>query len=187
MKHFVFNIQKFGPVLSALIDPEKLNDLGPGNPDNYIKMKLDSNDPETCFKHTNIADQQAARACLAGLWLHHDLLDESHKISQAIDTPSGSFWHGIMHRREGDYWNSKYWFRKVGGHPALVTLDEEIKKIDTQNKLIHASWDPFKFVDLCESAIGTGSELESLCKQIQKLEWQILFDYCYKQATGSWD
>src|SRR2546430_6689730 len=32
------------------------------------------------------------------LW--HDYLDESHSISQSIETAEGSFLHGIMHRRE---------------------------------------------------------------------------------------
>ena len=54
-----------------------------------------------------------AACCLAGVWLLHDYLDESHTISQRIDTPSGSFWHGIMHRREGDFSNAKYWFRPL--------------------------------------------------------------------------
>src|SRR5688500_14191487 len=38
-----------------------------------------------------------AVALLAGLWLWHDFLDESHTISQGLHTPTGSFWHAIMH------------------------------------------------------------------------------------------
>ena len=55
-----------------------------------------------------------AAACLAGLWLHHNFLDESHTLSQDIDTTTGSYWHAIMHRREGDYGNAKYWLHRVG-------------------------------------------------------------------------
>ncbi|MBC7782650.1 MAG: hypothetical protein H7144_02330, partial [Burkholderiales bacterium] len=33
-----------------------------------------------------------AAALLSGLWLWHDYLDESHNISQQIQTESGSFW-----------------------------------------------------------------------------------------------
>ncbi|MEM6561275.1 MAG: hypothetical protein AAF656_06725, partial [Planctomycetota bacterium] len=46
------------------------------------------------------ADAEAASAALAGLWLWHDFLDESHTISQGIDNQTGAFWHMIMHRRE---------------------------------------------------------------------------------------
>ncbi|MGB1126733.1 MAG: hypothetical protein ACPG4Q_16145, partial [Phycisphaeraceae bacterium] len=41
-------------------------------------------------------------AIKAGLWLYVDELDRSHEYSQSIHTPTGSFWHAIMHRREGD-------------------------------------------------------------------------------------
>ena len=44
-----------------------------------------------------------AACCLCGLWLLHDFLDESHSLSQEITTDTGSYWHGIMHRREPDY------------------------------------------------------------------------------------
>jgi len=37
-----------------------------------------------------------ARAMLAGLWLWFDWLDESHKISQQIETPTGSYWHALL-------------------------------------------------------------------------------------------
>ena len=51
----------------------------------------------------NVRSPDDAKAVLAGLWLWHDWLDESHTISQALPSPAGSFWHAIMHRREGDF------------------------------------------------------------------------------------
>src|SRR5262245_42828676 len=62
------------------------------------------------------------KSMLSGLWLYHDWLDESHRISQSIDTPTGSFWHAIMHRREGDFSNSKYWYARCANHPAMAPL-----------------------------------------------------------------
>ena len=47
-------------------------------------------------------------ALRSGLWLYVDELDRSHRISQQIPDATGSFWHGIMHRREGDFGNSHY-------------------------------------------------------------------------------
>ena len=52
-------------------------------------------------------------------------LERSHRISQDIEDADGSFLHGIMHRREGDYSNAKYWFRRVGDHPVIDRLAEE--------------------------------------------------------------
>ena len=92
-----------------------------------------------------------------------------------------------MHRREGDYWNSKYWFRQVDKHPIFSSLHSAINQtvnLSDLTELQKSYWDPPLFVDLVEKYIGTGSESEEICKIIQQLEWQILFDYCYNNAIG---
>ena len=76
-----------------------------------VKPKLDITSRREAFRSFRLAILDMAQACLAGLWLYHDFLDESHSISQEIATSTGSFWHGIMHRREPDPSNAKYWFR----------------------------------------------------------------------------
>ncbi len=69
-----------------------------------------------------VRDVEAADAMLAGLWLWHDALDRSHAISQAIASETGSFWHAIMHRREGDFSNAKYWYARCRRHPVLGVI-----------------------------------------------------------------
>jgi hypothetical protein len=44
-----------------------------------------------------IKSHDAASAMLAGLWLWHDSLEESHNISQSLHTVTGSFWHAHLH------------------------------------------------------------------------------------------
>ena len=70
-------------------------------------------------------------ACIAGLWLLWDYLDESHHVSQSLETPEGSYWHGIMHWREPDYGNSKYWFRRVGQHAIFPQLAVQARQLAT--------------------------------------------------------
>ena len=134
-------------------------------------------------------------ACLAGLWLYHDYLDVSHEISSKIPTPTGSYWHGLMHRREPDFANSKYWFRRVGDHPIfprLLAAAAELVSATAPNcgaddLVSQAEWDPFRFVDLCQHASGTATALEELCRRIARIEWYLLFDFCWKHAVGGVD
>lgn len=109
---------------------------------------------------------EAAPEILAGLWLYVDDLDRSHTISQDIHSPTGSYWHAIMHRREGDFWNSKYWFRKVGDHAVIKFL----------------GYDPSVVVDQCESDQGRNA-VELV--EIQRREWKALFDWSLKEASGA--
>jgi hypothetical protein len=139
-------------------------------------------------------DLDMARCCLAGLWLLFDFLDESHAISQEIDSPSGSYWHGIMHRREPDYGNAKYWFRRVGEHEIFAPLRDEAARIIQSEYPTGeapavrfltegASWDAYRFVDLCQQATADGP-LELLCRKVAQAEWRLLFDYCYRRSIG---
>jgi hypothetical protein len=147
-----------------------------------------------------VVDSQAAACCRAGLWLGYDFLEESHSISQAIETSSGSYWHGIMHRREPDPDNAKYWFRRVRQHPVFAQLAAAAAQL-ANSRLAGAAdagspsepaaylarqpvWDPFRFVDFCERTRGTGGDGEQLCRDIARLEWRLLFDHCHRQAKG---
>lgn len=105
-------------------------------------------------------------ACLSGMWLVAGDIHRSHSISQDIGSADGSFWHGIMHRREGDFGNAKYWFRRVGQHPAFELIRHETAG--------HYD-DPFEFVDTCQSALRSGSAADQeQCIASQWIEWQAL-------------
>src|SRR5205814_6094788 len=87
-----------------------------------LRRRLHAIRPETMFGEERIAQPRDAMAVLAGLHLWNDSLAESHTLAQGIETPTGSYWHGIMHRREPDYSNAKYWFQRVGDHPVYTEL-----------------------------------------------------------------
>jgi hypothetical protein len=181
-----FDPKLYGPVLASILQDKRLMPLGPGKPNAAAHAALRALTVEAAFAPAPIQDRDMAAACLAAVWLYHDYLDESHTISQDIHTPTGSYWHGIMHRREPDFGNAKYWFRRVGTHPVFALLEPAASALDSMAELLTpgATWDPFRFVDLCEKALGTGSNVELLCRQIQQREWEILFDYCYQHAIG---
>ena len=126
----------------------------------------------------------------SALWLLAGELDRSHSVSQTIDTPDGSFWHGIMHRREGDFWNAKYWFRRVGRHSVMERLVDHIashqdmfsaSQLPTQG-LLNASSAAATLVDLCEKAVASQCHWQAHLQQICWWEWQLLLEHACDQS-----
>ncbi|MEZ6134212.1 MAG: hypothetical protein R3C53_04785 [Pirellulaceae bacterium] len=124
----------------------------------------------------------------AGLWLLAGELDESHRVSQADASATGSYWHGIMHRREGDFWNAKYWFRKVHRHQvceqlAQLIADRLVDFVATskQSSLILPDQLPTALVDTVERATANHTAWTPDVQQITWWEWQLLFASCAVQ------
>lgn len=180
----------YGDVIADLLAESRLNELGPGQPNRKARTQLDTLKPETLVPGRSPGDRDMALACIAGLWLYHDLLDDSHLVSQNLSTAEGSFWHGIMHRREPDYSNSKYWFRRVGDHeifPQLLQAGASvIEGSGTPRPIVQLlkndRWDPYAFVDCCAEHYGQGGAGEQACKRLQQIEWECLFSYCFDHA-----
>lgn len=99
----------------------------------------------------------------AGLWLYIDKLHRSHEVSQSDESQTGAYWHGIMHRREGDFSNSHYWLRRAGAHPAMKNLP---------------GYDGHQFIDDVEAGYKTCPEPLVLRQQA---EWANLFEWCALQ------
>lgn len=129
--------------------------------------------PEDLFEGGAIKDRDFAKCVQSGLYLYFSALDESHRISQGIPSASGSYWHGIMHRQEGDWSNAKYWFRRVGTHPVFGQLEAQAG----------SPWDPYAFVDRCSTASARNSAAADLI-DLQMQEWRLLMRYCYRNAIG---
>ncbi|MCM8612690.1 hypothetical protein [Accumulibacter sp.] len=53
---------------------------------------------------------RAIRMALAGDW------QQAHAIVQDLDDPLACWIHAILHKIEGDAWNSRYWYGRSGGH-----------------------------------------------------------------------
>jgi hypothetical protein len=185
-----FDHARFGPVIADLLQDRRLSPLDRGSPDPAFGAKLQALDAERLFAPAAIRHREMAEACVAALWLYGDDLDRAHRISQGLRGREGSYWHGIMHRREGDFANAKYWFRRVGPHPIHEALAGRARQLareaaaDAAVLRSQPAWNPCAFVDLCETAGAGHGGATDLCREIQRQEWQLLFDYCHRHAIG---
>jgi hypothetical protein len=112
---------------------------------------------ESVLSHPALADRPDLAAAL---WLYADNLERSHTLSQSLETKTGAYWHGIMHRREGDFGNSHYWMRRAAGHPLLAARPE---------------LDPDALID--QAAASRGEDVPALVER-QREEWKALFEWC---------
>jgi hypothetical protein len=150
--------------LSALLATPEPAELGPGPRAGVRQEKELGKAMDSILAASNLPPQrQELIRSLLFLW--HDHLNAAHEIAQGVATPDGSFVHGIMHRREPDYGNAAYWFRRVGNHPAYPGILKRTRALATTppNKLVLKQltpadeWEPFQFIQLCEQAERSGS------------------------------
>jgi len=180
-----FDSKAYGPAVAAILaldsDGERLMPLAPdGCSCSEALARIKTAAPEDLFPNS-----RAPHAALSGLFLYFSCLDESHQVAQSIQTPDGAYWHGIMHRQEPDPANARYWFRQVGSHPIFSELASAARTIRLPD---HEKdrWDPIRFVETCERArLEPDSPLARMALEVQRAEWQLLFDFCARARSGA--
>ena len=180
------NSSPFRRFISTAEPPE----LGPGpraniQPLSALNRQLDAALEEAGFTGTR---GELIRATVQ-LW--HDHHDAVHVIAQAIESQDGSYVHAILHRREPDYGNAKYWFRRVGQHPCFGELAVRASALLKgsgnsalgERLLPRGKWDSFAFVDACETVAGrAASDVQSrLLREIQQAEFEVLLEYLTRE------
>lgn len=136
-------------------------------------------------KVCNLRDDSQVRA--GALWLY-GFLEDAHEIAQKDRSPEGSYWHALMHRSEGDYGNSMYWYGKVGKHAIFAGLRAEVEKIlqeESESKsgetlrslLADRQWNPRPFVNLCQQASEGRFRNLTLLQRVAAVEYNLLMAY----------
>ena len=169
--------------LHALITQPGPAALGPEpRPGTLAQADLNRTLDEQFRRQDAPAKAELIRALLL-LW--HDHHDASHTISQSIENPDGSLVHAILHRREPDYWNAKYWFRRVGQHPCFADLAKRAAPLLASDAKLAAqllprgAWDAFAFVDAVEAAASKPATdaRRQLLRALQQAEAESALDY----------
>jgi hypothetical protein len=134
----------------------------------------------------------SAQAWKAALHLWNDSLAAAHELVEHLKSPSGAALHGIMHRREGDFDNAKYWFHQAGDHPAFHSLQSRAASYLRQQTILRGplkevfdqminqgNWNPYLFINaiaIQESHFGE-EETRSLLEHLQQLELEALIRF----------
>jgi len=187
--------------LGGEFDWPELTPRGPSPANRLLAQAIhDLNVPPGC----RVESRTDWIAFKVGLLQACDDLDGSHTLASEVQGAgkhvAGDYWHAIMHRREPDYGNSKYWFRRVGRQPAFATvaaaateilgeLPPELAGAWSNRLKLPNDWDPFAFVDLAQEAGERGpAELQSAVRKIQWAEIVALlrqtFDDAFKDGAA---
>lgn len=72
----------------------------------------------------------AVQAAMDGNW------DQSHKIAQEYADPIANWIHAVLHKIEGDEWNSKYWYNRTSSHVIQAKKYEDFSDAIAELKAI---------------------------------------------------
>ncbi|PPC97088.1 hypothetical protein [Methylotenera mobilis] len=72
-----------------------------------------------------VALLKAVQAAQAGSW------SDSHQIAQDYSDATANWLHAVLHKIEGDEWNSKYWYARSAGrsYEDFVDVSSELSAI----------------------------------------------------------
>lgn len=137
-----------------------------------------------------LARPSPASRLTVGLTATPDLDRDPAHLRQMTET--FAFWHAIMHRREGDFGNSKYWYARCRNHPLLPAIAanarEVVARAPADKALLRFSmneWNGSAFVDFVQSVHESpSSEQYPIAVTLQHVEWRLLFDYCVRIAMA---
>ena len=174
-------MQSYSELVNRLLmdDGECLRKLHPSEPGDSIAIRRVREASDADLTGGNPAGPLLP-AVRAGLFYFFDALDEAHRLVQDLSGDLAAYWHGMVHRREGDFDNARYWFRRAGELPHFSQLhraaSEESAVVARQ-----ITWDPYLFTGLCEQH-KFGGEEEDLVS-LQRIEFEVTFDYTWRQAV----
>jgi hypothetical protein len=170
-----FHPDNYGPQVAEILS---LDDAGGGTrPMELFPGKCANETVRDGLLKTDAAElfpgARDPESALSGLFLYYSCLKEAHDLLHTFGSVDGAYWHGIMHRMEGDAYNADYWFRRISGHEMFPLLRREAAQ---PGYAPGAEWDPFAFTAFCGASAR--AEDDDLAKRVQLIEWPLLFDHC---------
>jgi hypothetical protein len=124
----------------------------------------------------------AVKLVRGGLLYAVDALDAGHRFFQDDSSDLGAYWHGMMHRREADFDNARYWFRRAGRLSFFAELHRQAFS-HSADMARQDNWDAYLLTGLCEQSKFGATELTRECVALIQAEFHAAFDYTWRQAV----
>ncbi len=108
------------------------------------------------------------------LW--HDHWNRAHEIAQSREGASDfDLLHAILHRREGDFGNSGYWFRAAGKHPCYLILERRLAEAEGGLQAVlpgKSRWTAEAFLDRVRTGVNGSDETKATLMRAQAEEFR---------------
>ena len=178
MKHYPDFVERL------LLHGQTLDEPLPKEPSDYAIVVRLREAPDAAI----IGDAEPLDATLlpllrAGLFYYHNALDYSHREAQKVSGDTAAYWHGMVHRREGDFENARYWMRRAGEHPAFQEMQHRASD-GAPNMARQPNWDPFLFISLCEQFKFGEIDYKKELGHLQREEFAVMFDYVWRRCVA---
>jgi len=165
------------------LQPNLLGKLCPTAPLLWeLPKRIRDAEPQAISGGKTVTDQSVFALVRGALFFAVDDLDAAHRIFQDEKSDLGSYCHGMLHRREPDFENARHWFRRAGRQPFFQRLHREAAEHSAVMSR-QSTWDPYLFTGECGQARHGAEEKNTELTRLQRTEFEVLFDYCWRQAV----
>ncbi len=167
-----------------LLRDDLLKAIVPSEPLDYAAvLRIRGADNATLAGGYKIASPSHLALVRGGLFYALDALHDSHELFQEDHTDLGSYWHGMMHRREGDFDNARYWFRRAGEPPIAAALHSAAASVSPLMAR-QSTWDAYLLTGECEQCHHGAEESRGECSALLRVEFDGLLAYCWRKAAA---
>ena len=168
-----------------LLHERTLDEPLPKEPTDYeLVIRVREIDDTRLFGSQPLAPGAPVALVRAGLFYYHNAMDDSHKQAAKSAGDLGSYWHGMVHRREGDFENARYWMRRAGEQPVFPEMQARASD-GSPHMSRQSNWDPFLFIHLCEQYKYGETEYKKELGHLQRVEFAAMFDYVWRQCVAA--
>ena len=167
-----------------LLHERTLDEPLPKEPTDYeLVIRLREADDARIFGGLPLRPSAPVALVRAGLFYYHNALEDSHKQAATLDGDIASYWHGMVHRREGDFENARYWMRRAGEQPVFQEMQGRASDASPHMSR-QSNWDPFLFIHLCEQYKYGETTYKKEIGHLQRVEFAAMFDYAWRQCVS---